>query len=102
MPQRSQALEKGILVAGGPGAKQTGECETRSCPFVTAGAAAYLANDHQWSEAAFRQVIICWQIGYEHKLEQLILMPHDALGQRTTPVFIAQGVLPAQHTGSRE
>ena len=69
MPQRIQALEKGILVAGSPGAKQTGEGEARFCPFITAGAAAYLANDHQWTETAFRQVVVGWQIGYQHKLE---------------------------------
>ncbi len=102
MPQGSQALEEGILVAGGPGAKQTDQCETRSCPLIAAGATAHLANCHQWTEAAFRQIVVSWQIGYEHKLEQLILMPHQVFGQCATRVLIAQGVLPPQLANLRD
>ncbi len=35
---------------GCPGTKQTGQCETRFRPLIAAGATAYLANDHQWTE----------------------------------------------------
>ena len=94
--------DEGILVAGSPGAKRAGPCETRFCPRIAAGDTACLSNDHQRTEAPFRQAVVWWQIGYEQKLEQLILTPHYALGQRTTWVFIAQGVLPAQYTNSRE
>ena len=96
MTQQFQTLDERIQAAHMPGREQTRQSETRLCALVTACLTADLPYDHQRAYRPLRQVVVSTHTVAQDKLDELILMAQQALGQSITGTIVHLRILSAQ------
>jgi hypothetical protein len=93
LAQHLEALIKGIELAGLPGLKQARQPHSGLGPLRTARPTADLAYHYQGPYAALGQVVGGTQPFDQHKLEQLVFVPQQALDQCAARVLVGFGIL---------
>src|SRR5262249_31537329 len=96
LAQQREAFGERVEATRLPGLEQARQHHAGLRALCTARAAADLANHHQWADAALGQVVVGAQPLDQHKLEQLVLVAQQPLGQSLTGMLLAAGVLQAQ------